>query len=141
MPIDPLSLASRIAASGLSVQETRMRVVSENLANAQSTGNTPGADAYRRKTISFSWELDRTIGASRAEVAKIDVDPADFTIEYDPGNPAADSKGMVKLPNVNVLIELADMREANRSYEANLQTVKQTRELVSMTIDLLRAGQ
>lgn len=141
MPIDPLSLASRIASSGLSVQETRMRVVSENLANAQSTGNTPGADAYRRKTISFSWELDRTIGASRAEVAKIDVDPADFTIEYDPGNPAADSKGMVKLPNVNVLIELADMREANRSYEANLQTVKQTRELVSMTIDLLRASQ
>lgn len=141
MPVDPLSLASRIASSGLSVQETRMRVVSENLANAQSTGNTPGADAYRRKTISFSWELDRTIGASRAEVAKIDVDPADFTIEYDPGNPAADSKGMVKLPNVNVLIELADMREANRSYEANLQTVKQTRELVSMTIDLLRASQ
>lgn len=141
MPVDPLSLASRIAASGLSVQETRMRVVSENLANAQSTGNTPGADAYRRKTISFSWELDRTIGASRAEVAKIDVDPADFTIEYDPGNPAADSKGMVKMPNVNVLVELADMREANRSYEANLQTVKQTRELVSMTIDLLRAGQ
>ncbi|MCZ4290509.1 flagellar basal body rod protein FlgC [Hoeflea alexandrii] len=139
--MDPLSLASRIASSGLSVQETRMRVVSENLANAQSTGNTPGADAYRRKTISFSWELDRTIGASRAEVAKIDVDPADFTIEYDPGNPAADSKGMVKLPNVNVLIELADMREANRSYEANLQTVKQTRELVSMTIDLLRASQ
>jgi flagellar basal-body rod protein FlgC len=141
MPVDPLSLASRIAASGLSVQETRMRVVSENLANAQSTGNTPGADAYRRKTISFSWELDRTIGASRAEVAKIDVDPADFTIEYDPGNPAADSNGMVKMPNVNVLVELADMREANRSYEANLQTVKQTRELVSMTIDLLRAGQ
>ncbi|MEM5494517.1 flagellar basal body rod protein FlgC [Hoeflea sp. AS16] len=141
MPVDPLSLASRIASSGLTVQETRMRVLSENLANAQSTGNTPGADAYRRKTISFSWELDRTIGASRAEVAKIDVDPADFTIEYDPGNPAADSKGMVKLPNVNVLIELADMREANRTYEANLQTVKQTRELISMTIDLLRASQ
>jgi len=141
MPVDPLSLASRIASSGLGVQETRMRVVSENLANAQSTGNTPGADAYRRKTISFSWELDRTIGASRAEVAKIDVDPADFTIEYDPGNPAADSKGMVKMPNVNVLVELADMREANRSYEANLQTVKQTRELISMTIDLLRASQ
>jgi flagellar basal-body rod protein FlgC len=93
------------------------------------------------RTISFSWELDRTFGASRAEVSKIDVDPAEFTIEYDPGNPAADRNGMVKLPNVNVLVELADMREANRSYEANLQTVKQTRELVSMTIDLLRAGQ
>ena len=141
MPVDPLTLASRIASSGLNVQETRMRVLSENLANAQSTGNTPGADAYRRKTISFSWELDRTFGASRAEVSKIDVDPAEFTMEYDPGNPAADRNGMVKLPNVNVLVELADMREANRSYEANLQTVKQTRELVSMTIDLLRAGQ
>jgi flagellar basal-body rod protein FlgC len=100
-----------------------------------------GRGCLSRKTISFSWELDRTIGASRAEVSKIDVDPAEFTIEYDPGNPAADRNGMVKLPNVNVLVELADMREANRSYEANLQTVKQTRELVSMTIDLLRAGQ
>lgn len=141
MPVDPLSLASRIASSGLNVQETRMRIVSENLANAQSTGDTPGENAYRRKTISFSWELDRATGATRAEVAKIDSDPSDFIIEYDPGNPAADSKGMVKLPNVNVLVELADMREANRSYEANLQTVKQTRELISMTIDLLSAGQ
>ena len=139
MPVDPLSLASRIASSGLNVQETRMRVLSENLANAQSTGNTPGADAYRRKTISFSWELDRSIGASRAEVATIDSDPGDFRVEYDPGNPAANNDGMVKLPNVNVLVELADMREANRSYEANLQTVKQTRELISMTIDLLRS--
>lgn len=141
MMVDPLTLASRIASSGLNVQETRMRVLSENLANAQSTGDTPGADAYRRKTISFSWELDRSIGASRAEVSKIDYDQGEFSVEYDPGNPAADDKGMVKLPNVNVLIELADMREANRSYEANLQTVKQTRELVSMTIDLLRASQ
>ncbi|MCY0149921.1 flagellar basal body rod protein FlgC [Hoeflea sp. G2-23] len=136
--MDPLSLASRIASSGLNVQETRMRVLSENLANAQSTGDTPGADAYRRKTISFSWELDRSLGASKAKVSKLDVDPSDFSIEYDPGNPAADDKGMVKLPNVNVLVELADMREANRSYEANLQTIKQTRELVSMTLELLR---
>ncbi|AKI02159.1 flagellar basal-body rod protein FlgC [Hoeflea sp. IMCC20628] len=139
MVVDPLSLASRIASSGLDVQETRMRILSENLANSQSTGDTPGSDAYRRKTISFSWELDRAIGASSAKVSKIDYDSSEFAIEYDPGNPAADSKGMVKLPNVNVLIELADMREANRTYEANLQTVKQTRELVSMTIDLLRA--
>ncbi|MCY0093511.1 flagellar basal body rod protein FlgC [Hoeflea ulvae] len=139
MVVDPLSLASRIASSGLDVQETRMRILSENLANSQSTGDTPGADAYRRKTISFAWELDRSIGASTAKVSRIDYDQGDFNVEYDPGNPAADEKGMVKLPNVNVLIELADMREANRTYEANLQTVKQTRELVSMTIDLLRA--
>ena len=139
--MDPLFSALKVAASGMTAQSERLRVVSENLANAQSTGDTPGADAYRRKTISFSWELDRSIGASRAKVAKIDYDQGDFTIEYDPGNPAADSNGMVKLPNVNVLVELADMREANRSYEANLQTVKQTRELVSMTIDLLRASQ
>ena len=141
MPVDPLSLASRIASSGLNVQETRMRILSENLANAQSIGNTPGEDAYRRKTISFSWELDRATGSTRAEIAKIDNDPGEFVIEYDPGNPAADNNGMVKLPNVNVLVELADMREANRSYEANLQTVKQTRELVSMTIELLRSSQ
>ncbi|WP_322990186.1 MULTISPECIES: flagellar basal body rod protein FlgC [unclassified Hoeflea] len=136
--MDPLSLASRIASSGLNVQETRMRILSENLANAQSTGDTPGADAYRRKTISFSWELDRTLGASKAKVSKVDVDPSEFSIEFDPGNPAADDNGMVKQPNVNVLVELADMREANRSYEANLQTIKQTRELVSMTLELLR---
>ncbi len=115
-----------------------MRILSENLANAQSTGDTPGADAYRRKTISFSWELDRTLGASKAKVSKVDVDPSEFSIEFDPGNPAADDNGMVKQPNVNVLVELADMREANRSYEANLQTIKQTRELVSMTLELLR---
>ncbi|PWV99813.1 flagellar basal-body rod protein FlgC [Hoeflea marina] len=136
---DPLSLASKIAASGLKAQETRLRIVSENLANAQSTGSTPGADAYRRKTIGFSAEIDRASGASKVGITRISTDPSEFDVEYDPSNPAADAKGMVKMPNVNMLIELADMREANRSYEANLQTIKQTRELVSMTIDLLRS--
>ena len=85
--------------------------------------------------------MDRVSGASSVEVQKLGVDQSDFTVEFDPGNPAADSKGMVKLPNVNVLIEMADMREANRSYEANLQTTKQARDLISQTIDLLRASQ
>lgn len=135
---DPLTMASKIASTGLKAQETRLRIVSENLANAQSTGLTPGSDPYRRKTIGFSSELDRASGAALVRVARISQDPSEFDIEFDPGNPAADAKGMVKTPNVNMLIELADMREANRSYEANLQTIKQTRELVSMTLELLR---
>lgn len=139
--MDPLILSSRIASSGLKVQESRLRVVSQNLANAQSTGETPGADPYRRKTISFSWQLDQASGAAMANVSRLGQDPAAFDVEYDPSHPAADDKGMVKLPNVNMLIELADMREANRSYEANLQTIKQTRELLSLTLDLLRASQ
>lgn len=136
--MDPLTLSSRIASSGLKVQETRLRIVSENLANAQSTGETAGADPYRRKTISFTWELERASGAAMARVSRIAEDESEFQVEYDPSHPAANDKGMVKMPNVNMLIELADMREANRSYEANLQTIKQTRELVSMTLDLLR---
>jgi len=139
--MDPLILSSRIASSGLKVQESRLRIVSQNLANAQSTGETPGADPYRRKTISFSWELDQASGAAMANVSRIGQDPVDFDVEFDPSHPAADDKGMVKMPNVNMLIELADMREANRSYEANLQTIKQTRELLSLTLDLLRASQ
>jgi flagellar basal-body rod protein FlgC len=137
--IDPLQLASRIAASGLEAQSSRMRVVSENLANAQSTGTTPGADPYRRKTITFGNELDRISGATLVSVANIGTDRSDFRVEHDPGHPAADAAGYVKLPNVNMLIEMADMREANRSYEANLQVIKQAREMVSMTIDLLRS--
>jgi flagellar basal-body rod protein FlgC len=137
---DPLIVSSKIAASGLKAQETRLRIVSENLANAQSTGLTPGSDPYRRKTIGFSAELDRVNGAAMVRIARLSEDPSEFNIEYDPGNPAADEKGMVKTPNVNMLIELADMREANRSYEANLQTIKQTRELISMTLDLLRSN-
>jgi flagellar basal-body rod protein FlgC len=136
--MDPLTTALKIAASGLSAQSQRLRVVSENLANAQSTGDGPGADPYRRKTISFAAELDRASGGATVEVNSIDRDPSEFPLEYQPGNEAADAAGYVKMPNVNVMVEMADMSEANRSYEANLQTIKQARELISMTIDLLR---
>lgn len=136
--MDALTAALKVAASGLGAQSERMRVVSENLANAQSTGSTPGADPYRRKTISFISELDRASGGSMVEINSIAQDPADFPVEFQPGNQAADEKGYVKMPNVNVLVEMADMTEANRSYEANLQVVKQARDLISMTIDLMR---
>jgi len=136
--IDPLQVSLKIAASGLEVQSKRMRVVAENLANAQSTGRTPGADPYTRKTISFETEVDRVTGANLVRVESIERDRAPYRIEHAPGHPAADENGFVKLPNVNILVEMADMREANRSYEANLQVIKQAREMISMTIDLLR---
>lgn len=138
--IDPLRAASQIAASGLDAQSTRLRVVSENIANARSTGIAPGSDPYSRKTISFEAEFDRAMGGTDVAVKGIGVDKTPFNVEYDPGNPAADSDGNVKMPNVNMLVELADMRDATRSYEANLQMIKQARNLSSMTIDLLRNG-
>ena len=136
--MDPLSAALKIAGSGLEAQSTRLRVVSENIANARSTGDTPGSDPYRRKMVSFGNEMDRVSGVNMVNVRKIDVDQSKFTTEFDPSNPAADEKGVVKLPNVNMLVEMADMREANRSYEANLQSIKQSRDLISSTIDLLK---
>ncbi|MDX0466631.1 flagellar basal body rod protein FlgC [Sinorhizobium medicae] len=139
--MDPLTSALKVSASGLQAESTRLRIVSENIANARSTGDAPGTDPYRRKTISFAAEVDRASGASLVEVERLGTDDSNFNVEFDPGNPAADEKGMVKLPNVNILIEMADMREANRAYEANLQTIKQARDLISQTIDLLRASQ
>jgi flagellar basal-body rod protein FlgC len=137
--VDPLQLAGKIAGSGLQAQSMRLRVVSENLANFDSTGKTPGANPYTRKTISFADELDEQVGADLVKVDRIGLDKKPYRVEYDPDHPAADEKGYVKHPNVNMLVELSDMREANRSYEANMQVVKQARELISMTIDLLRS--
>ncbi len=138
--IDALQASLRVAGAGLSAQSARLRVVSENLANAQSTGATPGADPYRRKTITFQNEFDRVAGMDVVKVNAVGVDPSGFEVEQDPGNPAADEKGMVKMPNVNMISEMSDMREANRSYEADLQVIKQSRDLISMTIDLLKGS-
>ena len=137
---DPLISAMKTSASGLEAQSMRVRIISENLANAQSTGSTPGSDPFRRKTISFGEELDRMSGATVVGVKSIQTDQSPFELEFDPGNPAANAAGYVKMPNVNLILEMADMREANRSYESNLQVVKQAREMISMTIDLLRGG-
>ena len=135
---DPMQNALRAASMGMAAQSARMRVVSENLANANSTGSSPGADPYARKTISFSTMVDDQSGIDGVTVDRIDVDHTPFATEYSPGHPAADDKGYVKRPNVNPMVELADIREANRSYQANLQVIRQVREAVSMTIDLLR---
>ncbi|EAU40841.1 flagellar basal-body rod protein C [Fulvimarina pelagi HTCC2506] len=136
---DPLVSSLKIAASGMEAQSTRLRVVSENVANAETTGDTPGADPYVRKTVTFGATLDEVTGANLVRVTDIGTDKADFESTYDPGNPAADENGYVKRPNVNMLTEMMDMREANRSYEANIQVIKQAREIINMTIDLLRS--
>jgi len=136
--MDPLDASLRIAGSGLEAQSTRLRIVSENIANAMSTAKTSDASPYQRKTIAFANELDRLTGAQLVKVNGIGVDKSPFNVEHDPGNPAADASGNVKLPNVNSLVELSDMREANRSYEADLQVMKQARDMLSMTIDLLK---
>ncbi|MBF9232623.1 flagellar basal body rod protein FlgC [Microvirga alba] len=138
--IDPLQASSKLAGAGLEAQSLRLRIVSENIANAQSTGQTEGSDPYARKTITFRSELDRALGGTTVRVKEVGVDQAPFQVEYDPGNPAADEKGYVKMPNVNMLIEMADMREANRTYEANLQMMKQARSMISSMIDMLRGA-
>jgi flagellar basal-body rod protein FlgC len=136
--MDQLTAALRISGSGMQAQSTRMRVVSENLANAQSTGRTPGSDPYRRKTVTFAEEVDRAMGTPMVVVKDIGADRSAFEVSHDPGNPAADADGNVKMPNVNVLIELSDLRQANRTYSANVEAITQARSMLTMNIDLLR---
>ncbi len=138
---DPMQVSMLGGRFRPQAQSRRMLVVSENLANANSTGNTPGADPYSRKTVSFESHLDEHVGGSRwFRADRVDTDQKPFRIEHDPSHPAADADGNVKLPNVDMMVELSDMRETNRSYEANLQVVKQARSMISMTIDLLRSS-
>jgi flagellar basal-body rod protein FlgC len=138
--IEPLSAASRIAASGLEAQSLRLRVVAENIANAQTTGTVAGANPYARKTVSFANVLDEQSGITKVEVDRVGRDAAAFPLEFQPGHPAADARGYVKMPNVNMMVEMADMREATRSYEANLQVIRQSRDMGTMLVDLLRGG-
>ncbi|BAQ49056.1 MULTISPECIES: flagellar basal body rod protein FlgC [Methylobacterium] len=133
------SKALGIAASGLKVQSGRMRVISENIANADSAPTSPTAEPYRRKIATFNNHLDRELDASVVDLGKIRRDQSPFRTKQDPGNPAADANGEVRMPNVNVLVETVDMREAQRSYEANLNMVSLTNRMVSRTIDILKA--
>ena len=128
-----------VAASGLKAQSGRMRVIAENIANADSTGAAPGADPYRRRVPTFVEKLDRELGVRTVQLGRVLEDQSDFRSRFDPGHPAADEDGQVKLPNVSSLVESMDMREAQRSYEANLNLVNATRRMLSRTIDILRA--
>lgn len=129
--------AMGISAAGMKAQSMRMRVISENLANSETTAEKPGEDPYRRKTISFKSELDRANGVDTVAVNRIDRDQSAFRLKYDPSHPAADQNGYVKLPNVNPLIETMDMREANRSYEANLSSIELSRNMLMKTINMI----
>ena len=128
-----------IATSGLRAQAGRMRVISENIANADSTAPTPGGDPYRRKIPTFSSELDRSLEANVVKLGRVMPDNSDFRVKHEPGNPAADAEGNVKYPNVNPLIEMTDMRDAQRSYEANLNVIHATRTMIQRTLDILKS--
>lgn len=136
--VDPIAASLKIASSGIDAQSRRLRVLAENIANADSTADVAGGDPYRRKTISFESAMDRASGVRMVKMRRIGEDESDFRLSYDPAHPAADPKGVVKRPNVDVLVELADMKEANRSYQAALQVYRQSRELFSATLELLK---
>jgi flagellar basal-body rod protein FlgC len=129
-----------IATSGLRAQAGRMRVISENIANADSTASTAGGDPYRRKVPTFTSALDRSLDAQVVSLGRVKTDTvSSFRIKHEPGNPAADASGNVKYPNVNSLVEMTDMREAQRSYEANLNIISATRRMIQRTLDILKA--
>ena len=137
MAVD-LNRALDVSASGMDAQTARLRVIAENIANQDTTGSSPGADAYRRKTITFENMVDRAAGVETVRVKNIDLDNSELPLRYDPSNPAANAQGYVKLPNVNTFIEVMDMREAEHSYGANLAVMQATRSMLNRTIDLLK---
>jgi flagellar basal-body rod protein FlgC len=133
-----LGKALAISARGMDAQGTRLRVIAENLANQDTTGSKPGADPYRRKTISFENRVDRSLGTEAVRVKEIGRDKSDFELKYDPSHPAANADGYVKVPNVHSFVEVMDMREAQRSYNANLGVLQTTRGMLVRTIGMLK---
>jgi flagellar basal-body rod protein FlgC len=127
-----------LATFGLRAQSGRMRVIAENIANADSTAQTAGQEPYRRKVPTFERQFDRELQADAVKMGRIRRDQSDFRTRYDPGHPAADANGYVRLPNVNSVVEQMDMREAQRSYEANLNVISSTRRMIQRTLDMLR---
>jgi flagellar basal-body rod protein FlgC len=133
-----LDRALRISAAGMAAQSTRLRVVAENLANRDSTGESPGADPYRRRIVTFANRLDRAMGVETVGVSRVGTAQGEFPTRYEPSHPAADARGYVKTPNVDSLVEVMDMREAQRSYSANLSVLETTRAMLTRAIEALR---
>ena len=128
-----------IAASGLRAQAGRMRVISENIANADSTAPRPGAEPYRRKIPTFRTEVDRALDAQVVALGRVRTDPTEFRLKHEPGHPSADANGNVQYPNVNSLVEMTDLKEAQRSYEANINLITASRRMIQRTIEILKS--
>ena len=133
-----LNTSLLVSAAGMDVQIARIKIIAENLANQNTTGASPGADAYRRRTVTFQNRLDKAAGVATVGVKSVGADKSEQPLRYDPGNPAADKNGYVKAPNVNSFIELMDMRDAEQAYSANLNVAAATRAMLNRTLDLIK---
>lgn len=127
-----------ISSSGLGAQSARLKVIAQNIANADSVGTRAGAEPYRRKTISFKDTFDKELGTTVVRPDKVGVDRSDFVKRYEPSNPEADAEGFVMYPNVNTMLEMVDMREARRAYEANLNMIEASKSMYSDTLNLIK---
>ena len=134
-----LDRALAVSAAGMSTQTSRLRIVAENMANRDSTGLSPDQDPYRRRTITFAQQLDRRAGVHVPVARRVGTDPSEFPLRYEPSHPAANADGYVRTPNVTSLIEVGDMREAQRSYNANLAVMETTRAMLMRAIEAMRA--
>lgn len=133
-----ISKSIDIAASGLAAQTARLKIISQNIANADSVSQTPGGAPYQRKTISFKNVLDRQSGVEKVQVSSIGTDSTPFTRKYDPTSSGAGADGYVQMPNVNTLVEITDMKEAKNAYQANLGVIDMSKSMISQTLDLLK---
>ena len=136
--MDDIIKTMRISSAGMRVQGERLRVISQNIANADALPQDANGKPYRRQVVTFKNELDKSLGLKTVRVNKVQPDKSEFGKRYEPSHPAADPDGYVQTPNVNTLIEMTDMREAQRSYEANLNAIKASKAMLNLTIDVLR---
>ncbi|MBS7805766.1 flagellar basal body rod protein FlgC [Rhizobiales bacterium TNE-4] len=133
-----LNRSIQTALSSLKLNDARMRIAAENIANASSTAQTPNGEPYRRKFVVMESRQDQETGASLVRVGRVMRDRGQFSTRHEPGHPAADANGYVKYPNVDTLVEQVDVREAQRAYEASLYVITSARALLARTIGLLR---